>query len=81
MPGPVQPVPLLAVQDHQLEERPDIANVEDAEAEVPMEVVDPKVAEAAAAMERITVEEPPKVKKGTAGKTINVTSNYIRLVN
>ena len=25
-------------------------------------------------------EEPAKVKKGSAGKTIKVTSNYIRLV-
>ena len=83
MPGPVQPVALFPDEDPQLEQRPDIANVEDAEteAEAPVEVVvDPKVAEAAAAMERITVKEPAKVKKGSAGKTIKVTSNYIRLV-
>ena len=85
MPGPVQPVPLVSVQDQQLEERPerpDIANVEDAlvEAEVQVEEVDPKVAEAAAAMERVTVEKPANVNKGSAGKAIKVTSNYIRFV-
>ena len=83
MPGPVQPVPLLSAQDQQLEERPDIANVEDAEveAEVQVEEVDPKVAEAAAAMERVTVEKPANVNKGSAGKAIKVTSNYIRFVD
>ena len=86
MPGPVQPVALVSVQDQQLEERPerpDIANVEDAlvEAEVQVEEVDPKVAEAAAAMERVTVEKPANVNKGSAGKAIKVTSNYIRFVD
>ena len=86
MPGPVQPVPLVSVQDQQEEERPerpDIANVEDAlvEAEVQVEEVDPKVAEAAAAMERVTVEKPANVNKGSAGKAIKVTSNYIRFVD
>ena len=81
MPGPVQPVAIFPNEDLQLEQRSDIANVEDAETEAQVEVVvDPKVAEAAAAMERITVKEPAKVKKGSAGKTIKVTSNYIRLV-
>ena len=83
MPGPVQPVALFPDQDSQVEQRSDIANVEDAETEAEAQVevvVDPKVAEAAAAMERITVKEPAKVKKGSAGKTIKVTSNYIRLV-
>ena len=66
----------------QEQQQPDIANVEDAEAEAeaPVEVVDPKVAEMAAAMERVTLEEPAKVYKGSAGKPIKVTSNYIRLV-
>ena len=70
-------------EDDQPEQQADIANVEDAEAETeaPVEVVDPKVAEMAAAMERVTVEEPAKVYKGSAGKTIKVTSNYIRLVD
>ena len=86
MPGPVQPVPLVSVQDQQEEERPerpDIANVEDAlvEAEVQVEEVDPKVAEAAAAMMRVTVEKPANVNKGSAGKAIKVTSNYIRFVD
>ena len=86
MPGPVQPVPLVSVQDQQEEERPerpDIANVEDAlvEAEVQVEEVDPKVAEAAAAMERVTVEKPANVNKGSAGKAIKVTSNYMRFVD
>ena len=81
MPGPVQPVAIFPDEDPQLEPRPDIANVEDAETEAPVEVVvDPKVAEAAVAMERITVKEPAIVKKGSAGKTIKVSSNYIRLV-
>ena len=80
VPGPVQPVPLVQVQqDLQVEQESDIANVEDA-VEDAVEV-DTKVAEAAAAMERITVEEPAKVKKGSAGKTIKVTANYIRLVD
>ena len=81
--GPVQPVALFHHEDPQLEQPPDIANVEDAEAEAeaPVEVVDPKVAEMAAAMERVTVEEPANVNKGSAGKTIKVTSNYIRLVD
>ena len=65
----------------QLDPRPDIANVEDAEEPPAEELVDPKMAEAATAMERITVAEPPKVNKGSAGKTIPVTSNYIRLVD
>ena len=83
VPGPVQPVPLQLQQDLQVEQRSDIANVEDAvEDAVEEEVeVDTKVAEAAAAMERITVEEPAKVKKGSAGKTIKVISNYIRSVD
>ena len=74
---------LLHHEDPQLEQQPDIANVEDAEAEAeePVETVDPKVAEMAASMERITVEEPAKLYKGSAGKTIKVTSNYIRLVD
>ena len=72
---------LLHHEDPQLEQQPDIANVEDAEAEELVETVDPKVAEMAASMERITVEEPAKLYKGSAGKTIKVTSNYIRLVD
>ena len=83
VPGPVQPVALFPDEDpqDQLYPRPDIANVEDAEEPPAEELVDPKMAEAAAAMERITVEEPAKVKKGGAGKVIKVTSNYIRLVD
>ena len=82
VPGPVQPVPLVQLQqDLQVEQRSDIANVEDAEAVEDAVEVDTKVAEAAAAMERITVEEPAKVKKGSAGKTIKVISNYIRSVD
>ena len=82
VPGPVQPVPVVQVQDQQAELRSDIANVEDVveDAEASGQV-DRRVAEAAAAMERITVAEPPKVNKGSAGKTIPVTSNYIRLVD
>jgi len=41
--------------------------------------VDSKVAEAAASMERVTIQPEPVVKKGTAGKAIPVTANYIRL--
>ena len=41
--------------------------------------VDRKVAEAAASMERVTIQPEPVVKKGTAGKAIPVTANYIRL--
>ena len=51
------------------------------EAEVQVEEVDPKVAEAAAAMERVTVEKPANVNKGSAGKAIKVTSNYMRFVD
>ena len=82
VPGPVQPVPLLQVQqDQQVDQKSDIANVEDAvEDAVEPSGEDRKVAEAAAALERITVEEPAKVKRGSAGKTIKTTLNYIRSV-
>ena len=82
VPGPVQPVPVVQVQDQQAELRSDIANVEDAveDAEASGQV-DRRVAEAAAAMERVTVEKPANVNKGSAGKAIKVTSNYIRFVD
>ena len=84
VPGPVQPVPLLQdqqdQQDQQVHQKSDIANVEDAvEDAVEPSGVDRKVAEAAAALERITVEEPAKVERGSAGKTIKTSLNYIRL--
>ena len=41
--------------------------------------VDRKVAAVAASMERTTIQQEPVIKKGTAGKTIPVTANYIRL--
>ena len=42
-------------------------------------IVESKVAEAAASMEKVTVQPEPVLKKGTAGKAIPVTANYIRL--
>ena len=82
-PGPVQPVSSagsLEVIRH-IQAESDIANVRDAEteAEARSEQIDDKVAAAAVAMERVTVEEPPKVKMGTAGKSIPVTCNYLTL--
>ena len=81
VPGPVQPVPLLQVQqDQQVDQKSDIANVEDAvEDAVEPSGEDRKVAEAAAALERITVEEPAKVHQShshpeTGGQFISLNT-------